>query len=192
MKIRITTEVELTITQAAAWFAELDDDQQARFFVELAAVAAKWDHEPLADLKQWERVGVHLRDCACATDDGRNVIRGIAAAMEAGAGGFVPDAVIESPAAEGAPVAPPSDALRDWSQAVWHIESWRITHEWVRQIVKVLQRENVPEEHAAAWLEERLGAARRGNRSGGGGTIAAGGAGGFSLGLQPPKKRGAK
>lgn len=82
--ITTTVEVELTIEIAAQWFANLDDDSQARFFVAVAKEFEGWDGLGLgADYQLW-RIGSHLRNCECSTDGARELIRGIAYGMENG------------------------------------------------------------------------------------------------------------
>lgn len=79
IKATVTTEIELSIDAAAKWFAGLDDDQQAQFFV---AVAEESKRFPLPQGFQWYAVGGHLRNCTCSTDEARDMIRTIADGME--------------------------------------------------------------------------------------------------------------
>lgn len=78
-RIKVTTEIDLTIDAAAEWFAALDDDQQAKFFVAVAEKAKGWPRP--ADF-QWSAVGAHLRTCKCSTEEARNLIQCIAEGME--------------------------------------------------------------------------------------------------------------
>lgn len=91
MKTSITTtvEVELSIEQGAAWFSELDDDSQAKFFVEVARIAEGWTHN---SNMQWWLLGGHLRNCSCSTEAARDMIRTIAEGMEKSTHGAEPTA----------------------------------------------------------------------------------------------------
>lgn len=70
-----TLTIGLDIETAAAWFCELDDEQQADFFIAVARRAESWAVRPET---QWISVGQHLRDCSCATDEAREMIRALA------------------------------------------------------------------------------------------------------------------
>lgn len=79
----VTTEIELGVDQAAAWFCGLDDDQMARFFVAVAAIAkATYERDPD---HQWYAVGGHLKSCKCSTEDAREMVRSLAHYMETSA-----------------------------------------------------------------------------------------------------------
>lgn len=80
--ITITTEIDLDVATGAAWFAGLDDEQQAQFFIDVAEHAKKW---PKPACFQWFSVGRHLRNCDCSTTEARDLITEIA-------GGIEPDA----------------------------------------------------------------------------------------------------
>jgi hypothetical protein len=77
-----TVEVEVTVERLAEWFSALDDDAQARFFVEVARVGEKWGPGKME--YQFWLVGSHLRNCACSTEDARELVRTINAGMEQG------------------------------------------------------------------------------------------------------------
>jgi hypothetical protein len=77
--ITVTTEIELTIEMAAKWFAELDDDSQAKFFVAVTEHAKSW---PRHQDSQWWEVGRHLRNCECSTNEARDMIGTIHNAMQ--------------------------------------------------------------------------------------------------------------
>jgi hypothetical protein len=84
VKLTVTVDVPMTVEQLAGLFAELDDDSQARFFVEVAKAMATWTlHERYM---QAIYIGRHLRDCTCSTEDARELLREIVGAM-APAGG---------------------------------------------------------------------------------------------------------
>lgn len=74
-----TTTIDLSIETAAGWFCGLNDDQQCKFFVEIARIASGWPR-PADD--QWWFIGGHLRNCKCSTEEAREMIRGIASGME--------------------------------------------------------------------------------------------------------------
>jgi len=77
--VTVTTTINLDIETAAKWFAQLDDDQMCRFLVAVASEARAFPGGPD---NQWYYLGGHLRNCACATDDARNMIRSWAQYME--------------------------------------------------------------------------------------------------------------
>lgn len=70
---KVTTIVELDVETAALWFSELDDDTQAKFFVEVAKRSLAWPRH--AAMHQWYLIGSHLKNCECATEEAREIIR---------------------------------------------------------------------------------------------------------------------
>jgi len=69
----------------AEQFCELDDDAQAQFFVHVARIAATWPPTQFAaDAAGWQagEIGKHLKTCSCSTEEARDFVRNIAAAME--------------------------------------------------------------------------------------------------------------
>lgn len=78
--MRRTVEADLTIDEAAEWFAALDDDHQSKFFVAVASIAAK-TYENRAE-SQWLAIGNHLATCECSTEEARELIRSILYGME--------------------------------------------------------------------------------------------------------------
>lgn len=77
MKTIITKQVEidLTVDEAAEWFAALDDDSQARFFVKVA--------EKMSAFKggmdsQLYFIGGHLQHCECSTPQARELVKSLA------------------------------------------------------------------------------------------------------------------
>ena len=76
--MKVTVTMALSTEQLAAAFCELDDDAQAKFFVECARIAAEWP--PHFD--QFYEVGRHLRTCDCSTPAARELVRRIVAGME--------------------------------------------------------------------------------------------------------------
>jgi len=81
VKLNVTVDVPLTLDQLAGLFVELDDDSQAQFFVKVAALMQTWT--PHERNTQAFYIGRHLRDCACSTDDARELIEEIRESMQA-------------------------------------------------------------------------------------------------------------
>ncbi len=79
MKITVAVDVPMTLEQLAGLFVELDDDSQARFFVEVARLMGAWT--PHERNMQKFYIGRHLRDCSCSTEEGRDFLRDIVGAM---------------------------------------------------------------------------------------------------------------
>jgi hypothetical protein len=77
--VKVTVDIELTVEQLAAAFCDLDDDAQAKFFVECARLAEKWSG---TNFDQFFQVGRHLRTCSCSTPEARELIRRIVAGMK--------------------------------------------------------------------------------------------------------------
>lgn len=80
--LTITRVISLTIDEAAEWFAGISDDDMAQFFCKVAEHAKCWPSPSFRPDHMWYLVGRHLASCECATDDGRNMLRGIVNAME--------------------------------------------------------------------------------------------------------------
>lgn len=81
-----TVEVDVDMTTLAKIFWGMNDDQQARFFVEVARIAKedleKRNASSYGAHMQWHYIGGHLRECDCATDEARSMIREISHAMD--------------------------------------------------------------------------------------------------------------
>lgn len=73
----LKTEVvaELTPEMIAAAFCAMNDEEQADFFIHASRIAREtWKgHQGL----QWSYVGSHLKTCACATDEARDMVEQI-------------------------------------------------------------------------------------------------------------------
>lgn len=82
MKIEMTSTVELDIPTLAKVFSALDDDEQARFFVEVAKHFTAFGDFGFD--QQAYYIGSHLRNCKCSTDESRQLILLIASAIESG------------------------------------------------------------------------------------------------------------
>lgn len=74
-RVELTLNVDLTPHQLAVAFADMGDESQAQFFIELAEIAARW--EP-GNVDQWYAVGRHLVTCGCSTDAARDLVHRIA------------------------------------------------------------------------------------------------------------------
>ncbi len=77
VEIEIKTRIRLSIETAAQWFASLDDDAQARFFVAVCEEAKKWPRGKgnMGPSHQWWLIGSHLRNCECSSEAARDMIR---------------------------------------------------------------------------------------------------------------------
>lgn len=75
--MKVTLDLKLSIVQLAQAFCDLDDEEQAQFFIEAARIASTTWERP-ATFMQWRSVGKHLATCACSTDDAREMVRDIA------------------------------------------------------------------------------------------------------------------
>lgn len=73
----------MTPRQLAEAFCEMNDEQQAQFFIECADIAqTTWGVSTLDIWHQWYRVGRHLRDCTCSTHEARQMITNIYSGTE--------------------------------------------------------------------------------------------------------------
>lgn len=81
MKLTVEVDVPLTVVQLAELFTNLDDEQQAQFFIEAARIMSGWTNGGWA--YQAHLVGRHLRECPCSTIEARDLVREIATAMGA-------------------------------------------------------------------------------------------------------------
>lgn len=81
VEVPITVKVEMTPALLAQAFADMSDEAQAQFFIDVAAIAATWGPDPH---HQWYLVGRHLRTCSCATDESRELVATIARAINHG------------------------------------------------------------------------------------------------------------
>lgn len=79
MQIEMKSTVEITVELLAQCFAELDDDAQCKFFVEVARIASTWES---GGDNQWYYVGGHLRNCKCSTPEAREMIESICRYMK--------------------------------------------------------------------------------------------------------------
>lgn len=77
----ITVKTEMTIPLsveiAAQWFAELDDDTQAKFFVEVARRFDSFNGD-----YQLYCIGGHLQHCKCSTSSARELIKNLASYID--------------------------------------------------------------------------------------------------------------
>lgn len=79
----VTARIEMTPRVLAEAFAEMSDEGQAQFFIEVADVARGWGVHPHA---QWYLAGRHLATCKCSTDEARELVATIARGAAAGPG----------------------------------------------------------------------------------------------------------
>ncbi len=88
VEIEVKTKIKLSVELAAQWFAALDDDSQAKFFVAVCAEARKWERAPgvlsFGPSYQWYLIGSHLRNCECSSDDARDMVREMFNGLETG------------------------------------------------------------------------------------------------------------
>lgn len=78
VRVPTTVEIEMTPRMLAEAFCDMDDEDQAQFFIECAEIAKGWPH---AGGMQWHFVGRHLATCECSNEDARNLVRDIHHAM---------------------------------------------------------------------------------------------------------------
>lgn len=82
--IKSEATVEVSVRLLAEIFCGLDDEAQAQFFIEAAAVSAEWRTTGgLGADWQWYTVGRHLKTCSCSTEEARDMVREIARAATA-------------------------------------------------------------------------------------------------------------
>lgn len=70
---------DATIRATAERFCRLNDDQQAKFFNEVASIMKRWPDSGL--MNQVFFIGRHLKKCECSTEDARDFVRQLHAAM---------------------------------------------------------------------------------------------------------------
>lgn len=79
--MKIEVDINFTPRQLAERFCDLNDDEQTRFFGEVAQIMSTWKaHE--RDL-QIQFIGSHLVDCECGSEGARELIAGINQSMVA-------------------------------------------------------------------------------------------------------------
>ena len=67
------------IRTLAETFSRMNDDQQAKFFNEVAAIMKRWPNFGMG--QQAFYIGRHLKRCECSTEDARDFIREVHEAM---------------------------------------------------------------------------------------------------------------
>lgn len=77
MKVEI---VKLTPSQIAEAFCELNDEEQADFFIETARRFEEWG--PAGRSIQAHSIGRHLKTCSCSTYEARALVSEIAGGLE--------------------------------------------------------------------------------------------------------------
>lgn len=78
--MKLEVEIKPTPKVLAEAFAEMGDEEQAQFFIEVAALAKSWR---VGGSMQWHYIGAHLRDCACSTMEARDMLFEISSAANA-------------------------------------------------------------------------------------------------------------
>lgn len=76
-----TFDVFLSVADIAEAFCQMDDDEQARFFVEVARIMEAYPG-PAAGLLQRGAIARHLSTCECATELAREWLRDITSSLE--------------------------------------------------------------------------------------------------------------
>ncbi len=70
--------IEVSPLKLAEWFADMGDEDQAQFFIEVAHIAETWEG---TNMDQWYAVGRHLTTCVCSSPEARDLIRRLAAGV---------------------------------------------------------------------------------------------------------------
>lgn len=78
--MKLTVNVELTPLNLAEAFTEMNDEEQAQFFIEVTAIMGRWGSSRRS--QQAYYIGGHLRTCTCSNDAARMLVREIADASE--------------------------------------------------------------------------------------------------------------
>ncbi len=74
-----TIKVPMTSKLMADVFTNMNDEEQAQFFIDVAEnVKDRGESWHM----QWFAVGRHLRDCGCSTVEARSLVRGIVNGIE--------------------------------------------------------------------------------------------------------------
>ena len=82
MKLMVEVNVPLDVEHLARLWLELDDDSQAQFFCIAAKIANNEWAKPRHSIEsQAFYIGRHLRECACSTTAGRELVANIYQAM---------------------------------------------------------------------------------------------------------------
>ena len=84
--MKVEVGIALTPTMLAEAFCEMNDEEQAQVFIEIARIATSlWQPGGIYGMQLWS-VGRHLRDCACSSHEARDLIREIASGIDADIG----------------------------------------------------------------------------------------------------------
>ena len=79
--MKIEVDIKITPQQLAELFCEMNDDEQTRFFGDVAHIMSGW--KPHERELQIEFIGSHLVDCECGGAGARELIKGIYRSMVA-------------------------------------------------------------------------------------------------------------
>lgn len=74
--MKLTVDVTIGPAELAARFCELNDEDQAQFFIECAKQMATWP--AYNRMGQLSSIGRHLVTCKCSNEDARDVVTQIA------------------------------------------------------------------------------------------------------------------
>ena len=74
----VEANVDFTPKMLAESFADMGDEDQAQFFIEVAKIAERWTD---GNFNQWAAVGGHLKRCSCSTPEARDMVRDMAYAI---------------------------------------------------------------------------------------------------------------
>ena len=78
--MKLTVDLALSPAELAASFCDLNDEEQAQFFIDVARIAQGW--KGVYRSMQWFSVGRHLRDCSCSTYEARDMVKEIAGGLD--------------------------------------------------------------------------------------------------------------
>lgn len=73
--VTLTVTVDFTPLQLAEIFCQMDDEEQAQFFIEVSKIFSTW---PGGGGMQTYVIGRHLATCECSGEIARDLIRDIA------------------------------------------------------------------------------------------------------------------
>lgn len=80
--MKVEVDINLTPAMLAEAFCDMNDEEQAQVFIEIARIAsATWQPGGVYGMQLYS-VGRHLRDCTCSSEEARAVIREIASGID--------------------------------------------------------------------------------------------------------------
>lgn len=75
-----TVDLTLTAAELAEAFSDMNDEDQAQFFIEVGRIFESWG--TANRIMQCSKIGAHLRECSCSTWEAREIARTIAAELD--------------------------------------------------------------------------------------------------------------